>query len=190
MKREFLKTVTLGIVAALCLEPSTASAWLLTETHPDAIYHKETKVAAVALIEQLVAVINSWLVSERDDKTLELPSSDVLRGISSTFNDLSQKDDSIKTNLNFSGELKEYAAQESERLSIKMPMTYADVFQITSTSTMELAEQIDSMRNVNFGPKTSTDIQKRAAFGRLGNRMFRLVEIANLLALMLQFPAS
>jgi hypothetical protein len=189
--KELLRTATFGIVAAFCLEPRTSSACLLTETRPESIYPKETKEAGAGLLEQIIKIVNSWLVSERDDKSLELPSSDALKGIAKTFNDLSNKADSSKTYLKIAPQLQDYVSREAERLSIKAPTTYADAFQTMAGATAELAEQLDNTSKNNLGPATSTDIQKReAAFSRLANRTFRLVEIANYLGLLLQIPAS
>ncbi len=176
--------------AALNLTPGPASAWLLTEPRPDAAHRPEAKQASIDLIQQLLRIVNAWLISESNDSNLELPSSAELRAVASQFGELSREGDSASTPIAYNGERGAYASREAEQLQVELPKTYADAFRIMSDATNALAERLDAVRNSEFGPSSGADIRKRQAFSQLTGQMFRLVAIGNLLALLLQIPAS
>ncbi len=180
--------MALLVMATLLLIVRPASAWLI-EPSPSNVHYKEFKEAAIGLIVQVDQIVNSWIKSQRKETNLELPSSETLRNIAKQFQSFAQ-DTQHSANIPFTAELKVYAGKEAERLQINVPGTYSEAYGIFADARIALAEQLDTVRNSNFGPSSSTDLKKREAFGQLVGRMFRLVAIGNYLTVLLQYQGT
>lgn len=182
---------TLGRIAALtiaaaCLDQRPAAAWLLNEPGPEAVHREEAKQASIALIKSLVQILNAWLAAETNDTSLELPSSEQLKAIAQQFQTLSQDSALANTPIFYGSGMGKYTSDEAPRLGIELPKTQADAYRTMAAATNALAEQLDAVRGVGFGPSSGADVAKRQAFAGLVGRMFRVVAIGNLVALMLQ----
>jgi hypothetical protein len=190
METKFLRRFAMALLVAIGLGSGPASAWLAAESSAKDKHHEETRQAAIALLQQVSEIVDSWLISERDEKPLALPSSDGLNAVIAKFQALSADPDSKATGINYTPDLRSYAEREAAALGFIVPETYSDAFNVMAGATKGLVDRLNSVRKIEFGPSSSTNIGARTQFASLVGSTFRLVHISSYIALLLQYPGS